>query len=96
MIQEGMMTCGCENNARRTPPRTPCGCDGQMRTDTCDHGKNGWGLQGYPIAMVYSPVQTFDRIYDLDTALKRGTVFEALDLPFICGDHGKGGCSHGG
>jgi hypothetical protein len=48
---------------------------------------------GYPVGMVYAPIQMFDSVYDLDTALKRGTRFGALDLPFVCGDKKKGGCS---
>ena len=35
-----------------------------------------------PQAMVYSPHQCFDGLYDPDTALERGTLFKELDLPF--------------
>jgi len=38
------------------------------------------------LAMVYSPVQRFEHIYEPEKALSRGTLFEALDLPFVgCG-----------
>lgn len=33
------------------------------------------------LAMVYSPVQTWRDIYDIDYALERGTLFAELDKP---------------
>ena len=39
-------------------------------------------LENMPLAMAYVPVQSFEDLYDPDTALSRGTVFPALDLPF--------------
>ena len=72
-----------------------CGC--RERTDNggcgCRHGgdagKNtGWGLYGYPLAMVYSPIQCFGELYEPDDGLSHGTIFSQLDLPF----EGKGGC----
>ena len=51
-----------------------------------------WGLSGYPLASVYAPLQEFCDLYDLETALERGTLFRALDLPFA----GKNGGSKGG
>lgn len=50
-----------------------------------------WGLQNYPLAMVYSPVQEFNNLYDEDTALSRGTLFSDLYLPFEGQDCIKGG-----
>lgn len=38
---------------------------------------------GFPLASVYAPVQAFHKLYDQDTALSRGTVFQELDLPFM-------------
>ena len=75
-----------------------CGCDGGREKPAAEDGipcayRRTWGLVGYPVGMVYAPIQAFDSVYDLDTALKRGTLFGALDLPFVCGDKKKGGCS---
>ena len=55
------------------------GCDG------CGRGERDttWGLVGYPPAMVYSVLEDFDELYDKDKALERGTLFKALDLPFL-------------
>ena len=45
-------------------------------------GGKSYGLKGYPLAMVYSPMQEFDRLYDLDKGFNAGTIFSELDLPF--------------
>ena len=34
------------------------------------------------LAMVYSPKQAFEGLYEPEEALSRGTLFAALDLPF--------------
>ena len=54
-----------------------------------------WGLTGYPLAMVYSPIQEFRDMYEIDAALRQGTVFKELDLPFMGMTVTKGGCCHG-
>ena len=73
-----------------------CGCDVEASVDVCDGAcRSSWGLDGYPVGMVYAPIQRFDRILDLDTAMHKGTIFEELDLPFKCGMHTKGGCCNG-
>lgn len=60
----------------------------------CDR-RSSWGLEGYPLAMVYSPVQCFRDIYDCDIALAQGTIFKELDLPFMGASVMKGGCCRG-
>ena len=50
-----------------------------------EEDRHTWGLDGYPLAMVYSPEQTFEGIYDFCTALDRGTLFCTLDKPFVGG-----------
>lgn len=74
--------CGCEKTAYEMP-KSACG---YMQ----DHS-----LDGYPLGMVYAPMQGFEYIHDLDTAMKRGTIFAQLDLPFLCSDRTKGGCCNG-
>lgn len=34
-----------------------------------------------PLAMAYVPYQTFNTVYEADTALDRGTLFPELNLP---------------
>ena len=75
---------------------------GDLQTDNDDRHDDGdkckrqtWGLTGYPLASVYAPIQDFDKLYDLDVALKRGTVFEELDLPFMGESVYKGGSCRG-
>ena len=56
-----------------------CGCNRGACGSSC---KEGWGLNGHPLAIVYAPCQVFEELYDLQTALKQGTLFKELDLPF--------------
>ena len=39
-------------------------------------------LDDMPLAMGYVPFQQWGATYDVETALKRGTLFPPLDLPF--------------
>ena len=57
-----------------------------------------WGLHDHPLAMVYSPIQKWRNIYDGETALVRGTIFEELDLPFLgkCYCEKDNGCVNDG
>lgn len=41
------------------------------------------------LAMAYIPYQRFENLYDNEKALSRGTLFEALDLPFVGGKRGN-------
>lgn len=43
---------------------------------------------GMALAMQYVPVQQWEEPYDEETALSRGTIFPALDKPFL----GEEGC----
>ncbi len=65
------MSCGCES-------ATENGC---LETANCN-SSDKWGLKDYPLAIVYSPLQEFCELYDLDDALNNGTLFKQLDLPF--------------
>jgi len=86
LYTERNSTCGCE------PAETVCGESANACDERSCAWRKTWGLMQYPLGMVYAPLQRFDNIYDLDTALMRGTVFGELDLPFICGEKSKGGC----
>lgn len=58
----------------------------------CGDG-GGWGLHEYPLAMVYSPLQVWRSIHDLETGFSHGTIFRELDLPFTgCGSKKGGSC----
>lgn len=41
------------------------------------------------LAMAYVPYQPFENFFDNETALRRGTLFKALDLPFYGGNGGR-------
>lgn len=48
----------------------------------------------YPsLAMVYAPYQKWHQLYDMDTALMCGTLFQELNKPF---EGARGGCSGSG
>ena len=85
--------CGCEGISQPVMPTQGACC-----VPTCHPcGEGSWGLEGHPLAMVYAPCQAFRNLYDLETALERGTLFSELDLPIETagGTSGKGcGCGH--
>ncbi len=45
-----------------------------------------------PLASVYSPVQIFRELYDLEQGFVKGTIFKELDFPFLCGEKGGSCC----
>lgn len=70
-----------------------CGCD---KDDGISYGcgrikGKTYGLEGYPPASVYAPLQEFRELYDEEHALQAGTVFAQLDLPFLGNSVWKGG-----
>lgn len=67
--------CGCSNSHMGS-----CGC-GNSRSDMNDGCHNSC-LRGSSLAMVYSPCQQFDNLYDTAEGLCRGTIFRELDKPF--------------
>ena len=83
-------------------PFHPCACCNEDVTEPSDNGSScgcghqgGWGLNGYPLAMVYAPGQMFRGLYDPDTALAHGTLFSELNLPLEVGYAHGGGCGCG-
>lgn len=54
-----------------------CGCAYDEQKHVC-----GFGVENAVLASVYVPMQKFEGVYDKETALRRGTMFEALDKPF--------------
>lgn len=72
----GRSTCGTPVPAAENGSSCPSGCRGY---EGC--GEDSWGLNDYPLAMVYAPCQSFRALYDPNTALARGTLFTELDLP---------------
>ena len=85
-------TGGCQINDSLLR-RMSCGYN-EKSGDSHDGG-HSWGLVDYPLAMVYSPLQEFCELYELDEALKCGTLFKQLDLPFMGESVAKGGCCRG-
>ncbi len=40
-------------------------------------------VAGLPLAMAYVPAQRWEDIYEIKTGFDRGTIFRALDKPFL-------------
>ena len=80
--------CGENTERSRCGENMPHSC--RREDSDCGHGEDG--MNGFSLAMVYSPHQHWRNLYDEETGLKRGTIFEELDKPF----HGPacmgGGC----
>ena len=72
-----MMTDGRGNLPLAEGAKQKPSCDGSDRSSSAS-----FGLHGYPLASVYAPLQSFQELYDLDTAHKQGTIFKELDLDF--------------
>ncbi len=62
--------CDCHDSV------SECGCG------SCESFKSPH-LHGVPLAMVYSPHQEWENIYDAEVGLERGTIFKCLDFPFM-------------
>ena len=75
MMIEGKGNCATPSNDGYAHSKEGCSCE--------NNDSMGWGLTGYPLASVYAPIQEFEELYDLPTALKQGTLFSKLDLPFM-------------
>ena len=55
--------------------------------------RRSWGLDGYPLASMFAPLQEWRSVYEPELGMSRGTIFKELDLPFVCGDRRGGGCN---
>lgn len=66
------------------------GASGRMETRTGETTDENC-LVGRSLAMVYSPCQRFEDLYEPETALSRGTIFRMLDKPLtaICRREGR-------
>lgn len=77
----GMRACRRRCTMETAPNPRAEGCNDNCTSGTCP-------LTGYPLAMVYSPEQGFENLYEPEEGLSRGTIFAALDFPFE-GDTGR-------
>ena len=72
---------------RREPSCTGDGEYSHRRSD-----RSTWGLEEYPLASMFAPLQQWRSVYDLENGFDRGTIFKELDLPFLCGERKGGNC----
>ena len=65
------------------------------REPICEFGKTN-GISNAPsLAMVFAPIQEWRELYDLSTALDRGTLFCELDKPLGVDGKCSGGVKNG-
>ena len=80
----------CE--CREQPEETGCRERESRRENggfVCEPCAKDERMKMFALAMAYVPIQEWERLYDEETALARGTLFEALDLPWdqsACGN----------
>ena len=83
--------CPYANQGTEWRNRSGCGTCTEARTTCdapCNKGADDHGLlTGQSLAMVYSPYQHFQEVYDPREGLCNGTIFSDLDKPFCpkCG-----------
>lgn len=79
-----------------TPYSAPCACRIEADTPRAEHAARAQLADcAMPaLAMIYSPKQIWQNIYNEEDALTRGTIFADLDKPF-CGSTCGGGICHG-
>lgn len=95
---DGRGSGGCRNNrgmAGNQPPYQERGYQRNGSQGNFAYQKNQFGcdekacgqtndpISGMQLAMGYVPLQTWNDVYCVEEALKRGTIFPALDLPFL-------------
>ncbi len=66
--------CGCETNYERSYERS---CE-----RSCERSDFAQKNRRVRLAMTDFPMQNWAHIHEISTALTRGTIFKALDLPF--------------
>ncbi len=84
--------CGCGGTQTTVTRSNDCGCGGTQTTVTrsndcgctdCNRGAENDGiLKGRSLAMVYSPYQNYEELYDPRQGLCNGTIFCNLNKPF--------------
>lgn len=80
---------GYSNNHRNTYRQTASGMTYVSRPQSTSCCERDDQMEGLPLAMAYVPWQMWKKIYSVEKALHRGTIFEELDKPF----EGIGGCN---
>ena len=76
----------CPKCGKNTPvqmrEKADCAADRRIAADTPSGICRTPVYPGVSLAMVYSPCQAFDDLYDVEAALSHGTIFKELDKPF--------------
>ena len=85
--------CGCAGN-QASEQNVSSGAEG---CSSCGNREKCGGMAGFPIAMAYVPWQIWRNLIECDEeALKTGTIFNELNLPWYQSACSTGGCSRCG
>jgi len=79
-MEEMQPSCGCERE--HCAETWACDLD-RERSSECEARVLDTNLVGAPLAMVYSPFQRFDDLFEPEEALCHGTLFRELYKPFF-------------
>ncbi len=75
--------CGC-----RECPQESCRCEQKNRGCITNAMR---ATECMPLGMTYTPYQDFEALYEWNYAFTQGTLFEALDKPFLVTNCAQGG-----
>lgn len=81
-------SCGCQADQGNCPAAMPChGACGNVSPKEAAYEleRTRNDMPGFQLAMAYVPWQCWGDQYCCDEALQRGTIFPALDFPFLIG-----------
>ena len=89
LLQENEPPTAIPTAARLQPQNCPCRTEEteKMPRPSCPlpTQKENCPARGRSLAMLYSPRQSFEELYDAEQGLARGTIFRQLDLPLTTG-----------
>ena len=95
VLADTASACGCTRQTPSVERRGDGGANGTQSASPMTRGRTDYGgancpneqknvapLRGFPLAMVYSPEQEWQDLYEPEDALAHGTLFTALDYPW--------------
>lgn len=102
-VEDGMLGqllsgCSCRESVQTAyldMSRRESGESDEACGEYCSTGRpavHGFGVSEGILAAMYVPIQAFDDMYDMESALRRGTLFRQLDKPFYGSGREEGRC----
>lgn len=76
----------------RTYPLNSCNCGPRAERPPVQYAAGEMIDARFPVAMSYVPWQSWKETFDCGEALKQGTIFPELCLPFLGSANRRGNC----